>query len=212
MAWIDDRVWCHPKLADITDRSFRVWVNGIAYSSGMETGGVLTPGQQKLIGSSTQARQELVGAGLWDQLDENFVEIHDWSAHNSRRDERKREARERMRKLRAERAANSSQNSSKNGAANRSALKAVKEVTEVKDTASRQLYESLDPGRKRDLDRILSCVQDADEQTANVLAFYAQSMPEGRLAKVRESVENQAGRVGAGWAVNALKDEARATA
>ena len=37
MAWLDERIWCHPKITDLSDRAFRVYVNSIAYASGMNT-------------------------------------------------------------------------------------------------------------------------------------------------------------------------------
>jgi hypothetical protein len=100
VAWLDDRVWCHPKLADLTDRSFRVWVNGMAYSSGFGTRGLLTPGQQRTIGADTRVRRELVAAGLWDETTEGVL-IHDWDDHNGKRDARRAADRERKRAARS---------------------------------------------------------------------------------------------------------------
>lgn len=100
MAWLDDRVWCHPKLADVSDRSFRIWINGMAYCSGFGTRGVLTPGQQKTIGSDARARRDLVAAGLWDEV-EGGIYVHDWDEHNGKRDERRAADRERKRSARS---------------------------------------------------------------------------------------------------------------
>lgn len=100
MAWLDDRVWCHPKLADVSDRAFRVWVNGMAYSSGFGTRGVLTAGQQRTIGADTKSRRELVASGLWDETD-GGVCIHDWDAHNGKRDARRAADRERKKASRS---------------------------------------------------------------------------------------------------------------
>lgn len=97
MAWIDDRIWCHPKLTDLSDGAWRVFVSGIAYSSGMGTKGMLTSSQQKLIGARDRTRVELIAAGLWDAQDDGAVFIHDWEEHNGKRDERKRKDRERKR-------------------------------------------------------------------------------------------------------------------
>ena len=100
MAWLDDRVWCHPKVADVSDRSFRVWVNGMAYSSGFGTRGVLTAGQQRTIGADARVRRELIAAGLWDETDDGVV-IHDWDEHNAKRDARRAADRERKRAARS---------------------------------------------------------------------------------------------------------------
>lgn len=97
MAWLDDRIWCHPKVTDLTDAAFRTYINGVAYSSGFDTSGVLTAGQQKSIGSTPRVRTELVQAALWDDIGDNTVRVHDWDEHNGRRDARRRADRERKR-------------------------------------------------------------------------------------------------------------------
>jgi hypothetical protein len=103
MAWIDDRLWCHPKIADLSDHAFAALVKAIAYSSGMATNGHLTPGQQKLVGGDTKAKAELLAAGLWHlNGDGESIDINDWDEHNGARDERRVRERERMRKARAE--------------------------------------------------------------------------------------------------------------
>lgn len=102
MAWIDNRAWSHPKVVGLSDQAFRVWVNGICYSSGFGTQGRLGAAHQKLVGSTPKIRRELENAGLW--LDEGpDVLIHDWDEHNGERD-RKAENRKRyMREYQAER-------------------------------------------------------------------------------------------------------------
>ena len=101
MAWIDDRIWCHPKFSDLSSHAFAAWCKGVAYSSGMSTAGHLTAGQQKLIGADSRARRELVAAGLWDvNGDGESVVIHDWNDHNGKRDARRAADRERKRRQR----------------------------------------------------------------------------------------------------------------
>lgn len=100
MAFLDDRSWCHPKVVGLSDRAFRVWVQSIAYSSGMLTRGHLTDAQQKLVGATPKIREELLGAGLWD-LNGDGVVIHEWEEKNGRRDDRRE--RERRRKQEARR-------------------------------------------------------------------------------------------------------------
>jgi hypothetical protein len=101
MAWIDDRIWCHPKLAGLTDKAYRAYVNGIAYSSGMGTRGVLDDAQMKLIGARKREKNELISARLWNEMDTTSVAINDWDEHNSKRDERRAADRERKRLARA---------------------------------------------------------------------------------------------------------------
>ena len=99
MAWLDDRAWCHPKLLNLSDQAFRVYINSISYSAGMGTKGRLTAKQQKLIGNNSSTKRRLIGAGLW--LSEGSdVLIHDWSLHNQKRDERRAADRLRKRKER----------------------------------------------------------------------------------------------------------------
>ena len=83
----------------------------------------------------------------------------------------------------------------------------VAAISEAADIPEQTIYSAL--GSKT---RILERITGADDRTPNVIAFYAQQLPEGALAKVRESVDNQKGEVGPGWVVNALKDEAKEAA
>lgn len=101
MAWIDDRIWCHPKIVILSDKAFRVYVNSLTYSSGLELRGHLINEQQQQIGVTPKVRQELLAAGLWDP-NGNGIVIHDWDEHNSKRDDRKERERERKRRARQE--------------------------------------------------------------------------------------------------------------
>jgi hypothetical protein len=101
MAWIDDRIWCHPKFTGLSPAGFATYVKSVAYASGMGTKGHLDPSQQKLVGGRPIVRAELIAAGLWDiNGDGQTVVIHDWDEHNGKRDERRRKDRERKRELR----------------------------------------------------------------------------------------------------------------
>ena len=120
MAWLDDRVWCHPKLTDLSNHAFRVWAHGICYSTGFGTRGRLTRGQQRTIGADKKATAELVDAGLWD-IDGSEVVYHEWDEKNGRRDDRRAKDRERKRvereRKRAEESAGLSTGRSKGSAA-----------------------------------------------------------------------------------------------
>lgn len=100
MAWLDDRVWCHPKVVQVSDKAFRVWVASICYSAGFQLRGTLAPGHQAAIGSTPKVRNELIAYGLWTDGDKGSVEIHDWAAHNDRRDAERAANRERKRRQR----------------------------------------------------------------------------------------------------------------
>ncbi len=102
MAWIDDRIWCHPKFNPLSPQAFSSYIRGVAYSSGMSTQGRLTAADQKLVGASGKVRVELVNAGLWNMNgDQATVTIHDWEEHNGKRDARRKADRERKRQWRA---------------------------------------------------------------------------------------------------------------
>lgn len=100
MAWLDDRLWCHPKLVPLSDKAFRVYVNGITYSSGFQLRGELKLAHQKAVGSTVPIKKELVKGLLWDELDGGVVYIHDWEEHNGRRDARRKADTQRKRSQR----------------------------------------------------------------------------------------------------------------
>lgn len=89
MAWIDNRIWAHPKLLACTPRARWVYVAGLAYSAGFSTRGTLTKSHQKAIGSTAKTRQELVQNLLWheSETERGSVEINDWDEHNEKRDD-----------------------------------------------------------------------------------------------------------------------------
>lgn len=95
MAYLDDRIWCHPKLVGLSCRGFRAWVNAIAYSSGFGLRGRLTPPHQHTLRLGGPVVDELVAADLWER-DGADVLIHDWDDYNGQRDDN----RERVEKLR----------------------------------------------------------------------------------------------------------------
>lgn len=100
MAWLDDRFWAHPKVAGLTDRAYRSFVNGICYSAGMGTRGHLDDAQLRLIGAKNREKTELISRKLWVKTSSG-VRIHDWEEHNDKRDERRAVDRERKRLARA---------------------------------------------------------------------------------------------------------------
>ena len=100
MAWLDDRAWAHPKLAMLSDPGFRVWLSGICYSSGFHLKGRLEQQHQRVIQATPKVRAELIRVGLWEELDDGAVLIHDWAEHNDKRDAKRAADRDRKRKQR----------------------------------------------------------------------------------------------------------------
>lgn len=107
MAWLDDRLWAHPKINQVSPRAFQAFVFSITYSSGFGLYGVLTEADLRKLHVGSRTRQELVEAALWHNVNGGGIEINDWAEHNSKRDaviedrrkaDRERKRRERERK------------------------------------------------------------------------------------------------------------------
>jgi hypothetical protein len=98
VTWIklDDRAPRHPKIAGLSDRAFRWWVQGLCYASEFLTDGRLVGAFWRTVPG--KVLQELVDAGLW-LFDGVTVTIHDYLAHQTPRDSVERE-RERNRQRR----------------------------------------------------------------------------------------------------------------
>ncbi len=141
MAWLDDRAWCHPKLTRLSDRALRVWVSGLCYSAGFGTKGRLEDVHQKLIGTTEKAKRELVSIGLWHDVENGAVLIHDWDEHNDKRDAKRASDRERKRRQRdkeRDTSRNVTRDSQRDIERDRRGLKEVKEVkNDVKTSVER---------------------------------------------------------------------------
>jgi hypothetical protein len=103
MAWLDDRLYVHPKWVGLSAKAFRVGVTAICYSHGFGTYGRLEKKQLRAIGATKASTAELIDAGLWEEENGSIL-IHDWCEHNAQRDaaleqrresDRKRKSRER---------------------------------------------------------------------------------------------------------------------
>lgn len=102
MAWTSDIIWCDPKIAGLSDRAFRAYINANSYSSGFVLRGELTSPHLRTIGVTPKAKAELVAAGLWHDNGSGGIHINDWDEHNGKRDDRRHRDRERKRQARAE--------------------------------------------------------------------------------------------------------------
>lgn len=82
MTWIklDDNACDHPKIAALSDKTFRWWVRSLSYASRYLTDGALPKVFWKQVPNSV--RHQLVEAKLWDWIDPHFV-IHDYAHHQS---------------------------------------------------------------------------------------------------------------------------------
>lgn len=136
MAWLDDRLWCHPKITNVPREARWEYAAAVTYSAGFGTGGRLTSGQLAILECTPADRKALIKVGLWDDAGDGAIRIHDWDEHNGKRDKRRADDRERKRRNRAKDHSSSAGQVADTDADNHadgSALKEVKEVTEVTD-------------------------------------------------------------------------------
>ena len=148
MAWVDDRIWCHPKFTDLPPAAAWLWVCGTAYCSGFHTRGRLTSGQIKQIGGATRTRRLLIEAGLWADAGAGAVLVVGWDEHNGARDERRE--RDRERKKRAYWAQKSSRGfSAENGPENGAESRALTDdcMTDDKVKPLRAVLDGSETGR-----------------------------------------------------------------
>jgi hypothetical protein len=201
VAWIEDRVWCHPKFTGLSGNAGWAWTKGCAYSSGFGTKGRLTLEQQRLVGAGPGVRRELIAAGLWDELEDGWIVIHDWQDYNDRRDAKRERDRLRMRDKRSDKSRDS--RATEHATSWTESRGEGSEGSEVKRTALKAV--PADDEKTMEVRKLLRHLKDTDEGTEGVLLSYARRLPLSSVAKVRESCETR--RVGAGYAVSALQSE-----
>ena len=92
MTWIklNDNVPRHPKIAGLSDRAFRGWINGLCYASEFLTDGVLPDVFLRTVRPAVQ--HELIGRGLW-VCTGGTTKVHDYLKHQSSKASVERERR-----------------------------------------------------------------------------------------------------------------------
>lgn len=105
MAWLDNRIWAHPKIRDVPRATRWEYAAALAYASGFGTKGVLTAGQLKAIECTPRDRELLIRVGLWEDAsadgNDGAIRIHDWDDHNGKSDAKREADRKRKRAERA---------------------------------------------------------------------------------------------------------------
>lgn len=96
MPWvrIDEHALHHPKIASLTDGSFRLWVQSLMHCQHFLTdGAVKAMAFRTLTAYSPKRHRELVNVGLWDTAGDGVC-VHDYLDWNESREsvERKRQA------------------------------------------------------------------------------------------------------------------------
>ena len=102
MTWIklDDQAVDHPKLAGLSDRTFRWWIRGLSYASRYLTDGVLPRVFVRTVPARSVA--ELFASALWTARGDEAL-IHDYLDHQTPRalvTQKREQARARAQKVR----------------------------------------------------------------------------------------------------------------
>lgn len=84
MTWlrIDDKMLRHPKILELTDREFRVYMRALCYCAEYGTAGKLTPRAARDVGITILFARKLVKIRLLDDLGNGAAQIHDWDIYN----------------------------------------------------------------------------------------------------------------------------------
>jgi hypothetical protein len=204
-------------ICELSDRGYRLHVSALLYCARNLTDGEITERAVKvlqvILGFNVKRYiGELVEAQLWISGGNDGYRIRNYLEFNPSASLVKAEksaARERMRKLREKRAGDGERSDERAGERNgerslppqsspvhplEKHLKAVPHSQEI----------------EHEVDKILRHITNPDDGTRGVLLSLACKLPLASVAKVRESCEVKP--VGAGYAVNALKDELGARA
>ena len=205
MPWVrlDDKFHANPKVMTAGNAAVGLYARALSYCGDLLTDGFV-PKAWATANGTRALESKLEACGLWIRVEGGY-QIPDYLAigNPSRAEvEAKREA-DRIRKESRRKPLGVPPDSSPPSPSPVPSPGTAVLQRNVKGS----LFEGLDEGRRHDVEKILRRVKGADDGTRDVLAFYAAQLTLGRVAKVRESVELQAQKVGSGWAVNALKDE-----
>lgn len=87
MTWVklDDDFPDHPKIADLTDKAFRLHVSGLCYCGRFLTDGKIPKSAIWRLGDGA-VLPELLEAGLWEEIDGAYW-IHDYLLHQSSKEQ-----------------------------------------------------------------------------------------------------------------------------
>lgn len=87
MAWarIDESAATHPKVLALSDRAFRVWVNGLCYCQTHLTDGSIPRAALRVVSGTQRTADELVKAGLWIVHPDGY-RVHDYLDWNDSRE------------------------------------------------------------------------------------------------------------------------------
>ena len=90
-ARIDDSFWMNEKVDGLSDKAFRLYVRGISFASALNTDGVITKRQLRVLEGAPKVVAELVAARAWDVIEDGW-QIHNYTVHNASAEERRARA------------------------------------------------------------------------------------------------------------------------
>jgi len=87
MAWvrIHDGAMSHPKVLALSDRAFRVWVNGLSYCQMHLTDGFIPKAAAGIVGTTVKSVSELCSVLLWEASGDGW-QVHDYLHWNDSRE------------------------------------------------------------------------------------------------------------------------------
>jgi len=109
VTWIklDDTLPNNPKILPLSDKAFRLYIEGLCYANQYLTDGFLAKAAVNRLDSGN-AYQELLDAGLWIEAEEG-AQIHDYCEHQTSRktvEEKREQVRNRVTRYREKSNAN----------------------------------------------------------------------------------------------------------
>jgi len=87
MSWvrIHDGAMSHPKVLALSDRAFRVWVNGLSYCQMHLTDGFIPKAASGIVGTTVKSVSELCSVSLWKASGDGW-QVHDYLHWNDSRE------------------------------------------------------------------------------------------------------------------------------
>jgi hypothetical protein len=84
MTWLrlDDRFAENPKIVELSDREFRVWIRTLCYAARNERGEFTPAMCREVVGLTPATVDRFVEAGLLEPNGGTTFEVHDWRIYN----------------------------------------------------------------------------------------------------------------------------------
>src|SRR6266511_515529 len=203
MAWtkLDDGFADHPKVAPLSDPAFRAFVAGLCFANRYLTDGVL-PGHAVAKIATAKVHKELVAAGLWRELEDGGVSIHDFLEYTRDAETVKAERRanadrqKRWRERHRNGVTNAVSNGLSNGVSNGTPSRPDPTSPDLSDFHEGSTTSALDvagvpPETQADVERLLAEVRDRSELGDTFILTLAAPVPEAVIALAFEALQQR---------------------